>query len=255
MFKAKSYVKVRSLEEAWELNQKKSGIVVGGMMWLKMENINKQTIIDLSGLKLDEIRETDELFSIGCMCTLRQLELHEGLNEYFNGVFKECTRHIVGVQFRNSATVGGSVYGRFGFSDIITCLLALDSYVELHKGGIVSLKNFVSMPYDNDILVRVIIKKDGRKAAYVTQRQTKTDFPLIACAAGKKNSRWYLSVGARPACAKLVKIDDGEDLDKLIEQAVSQYNFGTNLRGSAEYRKELTKIYLKRLMDQIREAE
>lgn len=58
MFKAKSYVKVRSLEEAWELNQKKSGIVVGGMMWLKMENINKQTIIDLSGLKLDEIRET-----------------------------------------------------------------------------------------------------------------------------------------------------------------------------------------------------
>lgn len=63
MFKAKAYVKVRSLDEAWELNQKKSAVVVGGMMWLKMENINKQTIIDLSGLKLDGIKETDEMFS------------------------------------------------------------------------------------------------------------------------------------------------------------------------------------------------
>lgn len=254
MFKAKAYVKVRSLDEAWELNQKKSAVVVGGMMWLKMENINKQTIIDLTGLKLDGIKETDEMFSIGCMCTLRQLELHEGLNKYFDGIFKECTRHIVGVQFRNSATVGGSVYGRFGFSDIITCLLALDSYVELHKGGIISLKNFVSMPYDNDILVRIIIKKDGRKVAYVTQRQTKTDFPLIACAVSKKDSRWYISVGARPACAKLVKMDDDGDLDRLAEEAAAQFKFGTNLRASAEYRQELTKIYLKRLMGQIREA-
>ena len=251
MFKAKEYVKVRSLEEAWQLNQKKSSVVIGGMMWLKMEKINKQTIIDLSGLKLDTIKETDELFSIGCMCTLRQLELHQGLNRYFNGIFKECTRHIVGVQFRNGATVGGSVYGRFGFSDVLTCLMALDTYVELYKGGIISLPQFLAMPADHDILVRVIIKKDGRKAAYMTQRQTKTDFPLIACAAAKKENRWYLSVGARPSRAKLIKMEAEEDRAAMIEKTVSQLNFGTNLRGSAQYRQELTKIYLRRLMDQI----
>ncbi len=52
---------------------------------------------------------------------LRQLETHEGLNRYLMVCFRECTRNIVGVQMRNCATVGGSIFARFGFSDILTC--------------------------------------------------------------------------------------------------------------------------------------
>ena len=180
MFSAREYVKAKSLEEAWELNQKRSSVIVGGMMWLKMGNSQKGTVIDLSGLGLNTIEDRGEEISIGAMCTLRQLETDEGLERAFNGVFRECVRHIVGVQFRNGATVGGSVYGRYGFSDVLTCLLALDSYVELYRGGVVSLEEFAKMPYDRDVLVRIIVKKDGRKAAYVTQRNTKTDFPVIS---------------------------------------------------------------------------
>ena len=36
MIKIKEYVKVQSLEEAWQLNQKKSSVILGGMLWLKM---------------------------------------------------------------------------------------------------------------------------------------------------------------------------------------------------------------------------
>ena len=68
--------------------------------------MTKRTIVDLSGLGLDKIEETKEEFRIGAMCTLRQLETDQGLDQYFGGVFKECTRHIVGVQMRNLATVG-----------------------------------------------------------------------------------------------------------------------------------------------------
>ena len=131
MFHAKEYVKAESLEQAYELNQKRNNVLVGGMMWLKMGNGNRNAVIDLSGLGLDQIEETEEEFRIGCMCSLRQLELHEGLNRYFDGVFRECTRWIVGTQFRNGATVGGSIFGRFGFSDILTCMMVLDTYVEL----------------------------------------------------------------------------------------------------------------------------
>ena len=49
------------------------------------------------------------------MTTLHDLELHAGLNQYTNNSMKEAMRHIVGVQFRNLATVGGSIYGRYGF--------------------------------------------------------------------------------------------------------------------------------------------
>ena len=195
MFSAREYVKAKSLEEAWELNQKRSSVIVGGMMWLKMGNSQKGTVIDLSGLGLNTIEDRGEEISIGAMCTLRQLETDEGLERAFNGVFRECVRHIVGVQFRNGATVGGSVYGRYGFSDVLTCLLALDSYVELYRGGVVSLEEFAKMPYDRDVLVRIIVKKDGRKAAYVTQRNTKTDFPVIACAVSRKGDDWWVSVG------------------------------------------------------------
>ena len=89
MFRAKEYRRAESLEEAYTLNQKRSNVLVGGMMWLKMGNGQKGTVIDLSGLGLDGIEEDGEQFSIGCMCSLRKLETHEGLNTYFGGIFRE----------------------------------------------------------------------------------------------------------------------------------------------------------------------
>lgn len=87
MFHAKEYVKAESLEQAYELNQKRSNVLVGGMMWLKMSSGNRNTVIDLSGLGLDQIEETEDEFRIGCMCSLRQLELHKGLNSTLTARF------------------------------------------------------------------------------------------------------------------------------------------------------------------------
>ena len=112
MLTIREYKKVESLEEAYTLNQKKSNRVIGGMIWLKMETLNVGTAIDLSGLGLDTIEETETEFRIGAMASLRALELHEGLAAYTNGAMRESVRHIVGVQLRNLATVGGSLYSR-----------------------------------------------------------------------------------------------------------------------------------------------
>ena len=73
MLKIKQYVKAESLEQAYELNQKKTNRIVGGMLWLKMSTAQIQTAIDLSGLGLDQIEESEEEFSIGCMVTLRRV--------------------------------------------------------------------------------------------------------------------------------------------------------------------------------------
>ena len=78
MMTIREYKRAESLEEAWQLNQKKANRILGGMIWLKMETINVGTAIDLSGLGLDTIEETDVGFSIGAMVTLRQLETHPG---------------------------------------------------------------------------------------------------------------------------------------------------------------------------------
>ena len=175
MMTIREYKKAESLEEAWQLNQKKPNRVLGGMIWLKMENINVGTAIDLSGLGLDTIEETDEGFSIGAMVTLRQLELHPGLAAYTDGAVRESVRHIVGVQLRNLATVGGSIYSRFGFSDVLTMFLALNASVELYKGGIVPLAEYAQRPYDRDILVRVIVPKEDAKFCYQSVRNSQTE--------------------------------------------------------------------------------
>lgn len=253
MLRFKNYVRAESLKEAYELNQKKSSILAGGMMWLKLQDRKKMTLIDLTDLGLDQIEETEDEFRIGCMCSLRTLETHSGLRAFYGDLFSECTKAIVGIQFRNGATVGGSVFGRFGFSDILTCLMVLDTYVELYQGGIVSLAEFSELPHDRDILVRIIIKKDSRKGAYASQRKSSTDFPVIACGVAKLGDDWYTAVGARPSRAKLVVVHGNRDssFKSLAKEAAGGVVYGTNMRGTGEYRQHLAEVYIRRMMEQI----
>lgn len=263
MLKIKEYRKVRDLEEAYELNQKKSACVLGGMVWLKMGNRVVSTAIDLSGLGLDTIEETGEEFRIGAMTSLRALETHKGLETYTNGAMKESLRHIVGVQFRNCATVGGSIFGRFGFSDVLTMFLALDSYVELYKGGVISMKEFAASKRDRDILVRIIVKKQPVKTVYLSQRNSKTDFPVLTCALSlDAKGQVKTVVGACPSRARV--IEDKEDILKGFlnlsreEQEAAAEAFGvyvqsqvktqSNMRASKEYRSLLVKVLTKRAL-------
>lgn len=243
-------IRVGSLQEAWELNQERGNVVLGGFMWMKMASRSIAGAIDLSGLGLDTIEETAEEFRIGCMCSLRSLEVHAGLEREFSGFIRNVLHHIVGVQFRNGATVGGSLFGRYGFSDVLTALLVLDTEVELYQGGMVTLKDFAAMKPDSDILVRIIIKKDGRKAAYQSQRNTKTDFPIIAAAAAISGSRVFVSVGARPARADLVEREwdrsgEGSALE-FAGWAADQFTYGKDMRAGADYRRHLAEVYIRR---------
>ena len=145
MITIQKYIRAQSLEEAWQLNQNKRNRILGGMLWLRLGKGTVNTAIDLCDLGLDTIEETAEQFSIGAMATLRDIEMHAGLNAYTSGAVANAVKDIVGVQFRNMATGGGSIRGRFGCSDVLTVFLALDSYVELYKGGIVPLEEFAKM--------------------------------------------------------------------------------------------------------------
>ena len=49
MLTIQNYVRAGSLEEAYALCQKKNNVVLGGMLWLKMQRNRVDTAIDLSG--------------------------------------------------------------------------------------------------------------------------------------------------------------------------------------------------------------
>jgi CO/xanthine dehydrogenase FAD-binding subunit len=171
-------------------------------------------------------------------------------------------KYIVGVQFRNSATIGGSIFARYGFSDILTCFLALDTYVELYKGGVIPLSEFVAMPANQDVLIKIIVKKDARKVSYLTHRRTATDFPVLTCAVVKTEKQWQVVLGARPSRAKLIMDEltilgqnpTQEQVSEFISYMEEKVEFASNMRGSEEYRRHLAGVLIRRGIKEIIEG-
>ena len=260
MFTAKTYQFPESLDKAYELlQQSRTNTILGGCGWLKMTQKRIGTAIDLSRLGLDRIEEDAQEIRIGAMVTLRQLETHPALRQLFGGVLPESVRRIVGVQFRNCATVGASVWMRAGYSDLLTALLALDARVTLYQGGEQSLAQFIEQPYTRDILTGILLRKDGRQAAYQSLRQSATDFPVLAVCVSRLGEEWRVSIGARPMRAALSQSAAAQLKAGLLEKAgfaaAQELQFGSNLRGSAQYRALLAKVLTERAARQLLEKE
>ena len=274
MFYYNQYVRAQSLDEAYELYQKKPNFVLGGMLWLKMKNKTLGTAIDLCDLGLDQIDEDENGFRIGAYATLRQIETHEALNAYTHGAIAESVRHIVGVQFRNVATVGGSIWGRFGFSDVMTIFRALGAKVQLHKAGIMDLDEFAALPRTTrDVLVSVIVPKNAKGVVYLSQRNQSTDFPVLTCAVANRSGRYVAVIGASPYMAEPVWDEDGildcladaktdgnaaltdnsetnAKIDKFSEYVAEHIRFGSNIRAGAEYREIICRVLTRRAVTQ-----
>ncbi len=254
MITIQKYVRAQSLEEAYTLNQSRRSRIVGGMLWLKMGRGSIDTAIDLGDLGLGVIEETDDAFHIGAMATLRDLEMHPALNAFTGGAVRDAVKAIVGVQFRNMATVGGSLWGRFGFSDVLTVFLALDAQVELYKGGVVPLEAFAKMQPDRDILVRLIVKKTSGRIVYTAMRNQRTDFPVITCAVSDIGGEYRAVIGARPARAMIVRDDQGilnrgisaGSAEAFARHVAESVPTGSNTRAGAAYRKHLARVLTER---------
>ena len=263
MLTIKQYVRPQTLDEAYALCQKRSNAVLGGMLWLKMQNRNVNTAIDLCDLGLDRITEEESCWRIGAMVSLRTLETHAGLNALTQGAIREAVRHIVGVQFRNCATLGGSLYGRFGFSDVLTLFEVLDAQVVLHHRGTLSIRELAELPRGTrDILTEVIVPKKPMTVSYLTHRYTATDCPVLACAVSHMDGIWRCAIGARPEKAVLLT-----DAEKILAEGVTadtaaafgsyvadHVRFGSNVRAGAEYRRTICPVLVRRALLAMKEV-
>ena len=254
LYTVKSYVFAQSLEEAWELLNRdvRNNVILGGCCWLKLGRKRIRTAIDLSRLELDQICLRNGFVEIGAYVPLHRLETDPLLTQRFSGILGRSVEQIVGVPFRNLATVGGSVFSRFGFSDLSTALLALDTRVVLYKAGEMPLEACLSAPLRRgDILVKLRIRDDGRTAAYQSLRRAATDFPVVAAAVSRRGERWTVSVGARPGFARR-----SPSAEKALAQglgpaaagaaASQELPFGSNLRAGADYRRAVASVLVRR---------
>ncbi len=251
------YEKPSSVKEAYELliSTPKS-VVIGGGAYVRLGKRHIDLAIDMCNAGLDFIDEKQETIEIGATTTFRTLEKSDILKSYYGGAIHKTVKDIMGVQMRNIVTVGGTIQGRYGFSDLITTLLALDCSVVLHKRGEIYLEKFLKEKIDHkDILEKIIIKKDERLASFMSMRNTSNDFSMINVAVCSKNGGYNIAVGARPGVSALAKkamtymeSSKGNEYDiiKTGEIASNELLFTGDLRASKEYRKELCSVLVKR---------
>ena len=162
--------------------------------------------------------------------------------------------------------MGGSIFGRFGFSDVLTAFLALDTKVELYRGGIIPLEEFVKMPRDRDILVRLIVKKTSGTFAYLSHRNARTDFPVLAVGMSLCGKQARISVGARPQKAMAIELSEAEtekiregvcseeELAGIAQAAAEKIPTGSNMRAGSEYRSHLCGVLIRRGLMKLQEG-
>lgn len=246
----------KSITEAFELLQSPNSKVIGGGAWLKLSLKSIDKLISLEHLGLDYIIETNDGFEIGAMTTLRRIETEPGLKRLASGVLAVAIKSIMGVAVRNLATLGGSIMGKFAFSDLLGALLVLDAQLKFHELGEISLLDFLAMSkVPNDILLSIMIKKHSGEGYFHKVSKNHMDFAILNIAVCKTEN-FKIAIGSRPNHAilaiktanylnSLEEIDE-DALDKAMIIALEEVKLGDNLRGSKEYREVLLKTYLKR---------
>ncbi|WP_343101545.1 FAD binding domain-containing protein [Romboutsia sp. MSSM.1001216sp_RTP31141st1_G3_RTP31141_220114] len=261
MFTLTDIVQPTTIEEAYAiLMKRKNNQIIGGSAFLRMGKKRIGTGIELSNLNLDYIKEDEDYVEIGAMTTFRELETSDIIKNNFGDILNHSVRDIIGVQFRSVVTVGATVFSKYGFSDLIIALLCLDTEVETFSKGRMTLDKFLDKGYEKDLLTKIYIKKNNKKASYKSLRNAKSDYPIVNVAVSKLDNTFKICIGARPQVAKEAKnaseflsnnnITD-ENIDKAVQIAVDELSFGTNMKASKEYRYAMARVLIKRAIMEV----
>ncbi len=267
MLEILDYVRPKSLEEAYRLlNEVEGAELLGGTTYARLSDRTIKLAIDLQDVGINFIREEEDYIVIGAMARLANVQFHDSIMKYADGYLYNAISHIWSVQLRNVATVGGTVVPKWGFSDFITAILALNSEVEFYKAGRMKMEEFLENPVPKkDIMTKLMIKKEPRKASFKFLRNSYYDFSLVNLAVSAKieNGRfedWRVAVGARPAVATLSRSTmDFLNSEKLSEESLEKASdilkkdvkFASDFRASGEYRREMAGVLLKRALKEV----
>ena len=255
--RANNYYKATSLDDAYQkLKDNPKNAIIAGGLWMKKTGLSYETLIDLSELHLDEIKVIKDEIHVGALVSLRDFETNPEIKKLNGGATSFGVSEVVGPAFRNTATIGGSIFGRFPFSDVIASLLPLEVTVKLYPEQSYSLEEFLNIKGKVDgILTEIVIKKEEGKGYFHKVKATSLDFPMVNISISKRNNKHYIAVGSRPLVASLARkameaADKGEfkEAAKLASEELS-YLDSNNI--SKAYRQDLVKVYVLRGLEEV----
>ena len=244
-----------SLDEALALLDAEDARPFGGgtalMLMMKAGVLRPRRLVSLARLGLDRI-EANGALRIGAMTTLRAVETSEHVKRGWP-VISRALRTLSNVRVRNVATVGGALAHADPHMDLPPLFAALGARViiagtsgertmpveELYAGY---LENTLKR---NEVITRLEVPAMGkRRAAYLKcTTRSADDWPAVgvAVAIGDETRIFVSAATDRPT-----RLADEAGIDRLKIEG--------DLHGSAAYKRQLLKVFLRRAMDEARHA-
>lgn len=271
------YLRAGSLRDALAALAAGDGtkVLAGGHSLLPMMRFRlaqPARLVDIAGLpELQGIKEQRRGARIGAGTTYRDLLQSELLRDRFP-ILAECAEHIGDRQVRNRGTIGGGLAHADPASDMPAVMLALDATFNLrskHGRRSVQAREFFHGPFstalaDDELLIDIVLPPlpKGAGAAYVSQEQAASGYPLAGAAVVVARTRRTLSyasaafagVSDRPWQIRSTELLLGtkaepDVLAKVVGGALEGIEVNGDIHAPVEYRRHLAAVMLRRALD------
>ncbi len=267
----------RSLSEAFPLLQDDGARPLSGgtalLLMMKTGVLRPTRLVSLRRLGLSSIHSSGEGLRIGAMASLRQIEKSP---EVRNGwpVIARTLRTLANVRVRNVATVGGALAHGDPHMDLPPLLAALGATATLsgpqgqRKVPVDGLyAGYLETTLERgELITEVHVPPLGaRRAAYLKcTTRSADDWPALGMAVVLDPQRREASIVVSAATdrptrlAAVEAILKGRDItEKVLEEAsraAREIDIEGDLHGAAAYKKHLIGVYLKRAVNEARNA-
>lgn len=273
-----AYAKPKTLAEAMGLvtDTGKIFYMAGGtdlMVKIKSNLLKPELLVEISHFdELKGIEEKDGVIRVGALTTHTEM-WKSPLIKQKAYVLAEAAHNMAAPQIRNVGTVGGNVCNASPAGDTIPALLVLDADVSLYSQdgtSTMKLNDFLFMPAKTKIQPRQIVHdftfkplKAGEGAAFIKVGVRKALAISVANGAamlrlkGKTIEEARVAVGS--VAVKTIRLPEVEKL--LVGKEVFETLFAEagqlasdlvkpigDIRGSAEYRKDMVNTIVKRAL-------
>ena len=223
------------------------------MLMMKAGVLSPSRLVSLRRLNLEGIETANGALRVGAMTTLRALEKSDVVRKGWP-VITRTLRTLSNVRVRNVATLGGHLAHGDPHMDLPPLLSALGATVTIAgpKGERTSPVEALYSGYlettlkKGELITKVEIPALGKKRAAYLKCTTRSadDWPALGVAVVMDGDKPTIVVSAatdRPT--RLASVEAAETL-----------HIEGDLHGSAEYKKQLLRVYLKRAIHEARNA-
>jgi len=278
-----NFVNVSTKEEALEIlnqDQDKVCLVAGGtnvMPFIRTEKINHKTLVNIRNLnELRFINELDDRIVIGPLTTIAELEKSEIVRKYAPAL-TDAAGCFADPTTRNSATIGGNIANASPAADTAPPLLVLNAtvVVESKPQGEkrIPIRDFfkgvnkTALNKDEIITTIEIPKSQANSSSRFIKLGLRNAMAIsvASVAAGleledgkvKEVNIALGSVAPAPVKAQIAeeflleKDFSAQSVEKAAEQVIADISPIDDIRSSAEYRKTVAQVLVKRVLKKV----